>query len=180
MVCSLCGSTVKPRQKGFAVFVMPLPTLRKSALRYYFFAAAWIYFLLVCCKKRSSSILCATCCTVGAWLIILLRWRSASHFCCYAVCCCLYFIFWLSCEDLWKNKIPSAAPQTVWRRGGAFRWQLVSVTLISVGMRKIQNSFLNSHEKLSEAAAAAKQFFNQRNIPAALACSKKTNDRFSF
>jgi len=44
----------------------------------------------------------------------------------------------------------------------------------------MQNSFLNSHQKQSEAAAAAKQFFNQKSIPAALACSKKTNDRFSF
>jgi hypothetical protein len=45
--------------------------------------------------------------------------------------------------------------------------------------RKMQSSFLNSHENQSEAAAAAKQFFNQRNIPAAFACTKKTNDRFS-
>jgi len=37
----------------------------------------------------------------------------------------------------------------------------------------MQSSFLNSNEKPSEAAAAAKQFFNQRNIPAALACTGK-------
>ena len=91
-----------------------------------------------------------------------------------------YFLAKLQ-RPLKKNKIPSAAPQTVWRRGGAFRWQSVSVTLISAGMRKTQSSFLNSNERKHKPAAAAKNStIHQRCIRAALACTKKTNDRFAI
>jgi hypothetical protein len=78
---------------------------------------------------------------------LLNRWGLAYYFCSanalhhifvVTQSAAAYILFFAYTEKtLEKNKIPSAAPQTVWRRGGAFRTEAVCVIIISVGVRKI-------------------------------------------